>query len=47
MRRAGKFLSGLFGVIYGGVLFKEKHMGTRLAGAFCMSLGAALIALMG
>lgn len=44
---AVKRLSGLFGVIYGGLVFKEEHIGSRLAGAACMSMGAALIALLG
>lgn len=44
---AVKRLSGLFAVLYGGVLFKETHIPIRLAGAACMSLGAACIALWG
>lgn len=40
-----KRLSGLFAVLYGALVFKEAHIPTRLAGAACMSCGAALIAL--
>lgn len=44
---AVKRLSGLFAVIYGGLVFKEKHIPVRLAGAGCMTLGAACIAVLG
>lgn len=42
-----KRLSGLFAVLYGWIVFKEQHIPVRLAGAACMSLGAACIALVG
>jgi len=44
---AVKRLSGLFAVLYGGLVFREKHIPIRLAGAACMSLGAACIAILG
>jgi drug/metabolite transporter (DMT)-like permease len=40
-----KRLSIVFGVIYGGVVFKEENIRTRLAGALLMFSGAALILL--
>ncbi len=42
-----KRLSVLFGVIYGWLLFREKNMMVRLAGAFFMVIGAMLIILKG
>ncbi len=42
-----KRLSILFGMIYGGVLFREEHLGWRLIGGACMVVGAAAIALGG
>jgi drug/metabolite transporter (DMT)-like permease len=42
-----KRLNGLFGVLYGGMLFKEKDMGRRLTGALLMAVGAGLIVLWG
>ncbi|NCC25961.1 MAG: EamA family transporter [Deltaproteobacteria bacterium] len=44
---AVKRLNGLFGVIYGGLIFREGRMPVRLAGAGLMALGAAVIALFG
>ncbi len=38
-----KRLSPLFGVIYGGILLKEKHIKLRLLAASCMCLGAIII----
>ena len=38
-----KRLSPFFGVIYGGILFKEKHIRLRLLAASCMCLGAIII----
>ncbi|MFW6324133.1 MAG: EamA family transporter [Desulfovibrionales bacterium] len=42
-----KRLNGLFSVLYGGMLFRESHMRSRLAGAGLMTAGAALLALAG
>jgi drug/metabolite transporter (DMT)-like permease len=42
-----KRLSIVFGVIYGGVIFKEENIGVRLAGAGLMFAGAGIILLMG
>ena len=42
-----KRLSVLFGVLYGGWLFKEKNMAIRFAGAGFMLIGAAFITLKG
>jgi drug/metabolite transporter (DMT)-like permease len=42
-----KRLNGLFSVLYGGMLFKERRLGPRLAGAGLMALGAAAVALTG
>ncbi|WP_029894049.1 DMT family transporter [Desulfohalovibrio reitneri] len=42
-----KRLSGLFSVIYGGLLFREKNLSLRMAGAFFMFLGALAITLGG
>jgi drug/metabolite transporter (DMT)-like permease len=42
-----KRLSVLFGVIYGGVLFREAHMRIRLFGAVLMLAGTVLILLFG
>ncbi|MFP4316281.1 MAG: EamA family transporter [Desulfovibrionales bacterium] len=42
-----KRLNGLFGVLYGGFLFKEEHLRERLTGAGLMTAGAALLALTG
>lgn len=42
-----KRLSILFGIIYGGVLFKEKNLVIRFCGALCMFIGAVIITLMG
>jgi drug/metabolite transporter (DMT)-like permease len=42
-----KRLSVLFGVIYGGILFKETHFWRRLSGSLLMLAGAVLIILMG
>lgn len=39
-----KRLSAVFGVFYGGWLFKEKHLGWRFTGAAMMVAGAAIIA---
>jgi drug/metabolite transporter (DMT)-like permease len=44
---AVKRLNGLFGVLYGGMLFREENLGWRLAGAALMAAGAGLIVLMG
>ena len=44
---AVKRLNGLFGVFYGGVLFRETDLLPRIAGAVLMAAGAGLIALMG
>lgn len=38
-----KRLSIVFSVLYGGILFKETNLGTRLAGAFLMLMGSAMI----
>jgi len=38
-----KRLSPIFGVIYGGVLFKEEHIHLRLLATGCMCLGAIVI----
>ncbi len=42
-----KRMSILFGVIYGGLFFSERHLGYRLIGAGLMVFGAALISLKG
>lgn len=42
-----KRLNGLFGALWGWVLFREKDMGFRLAGAGLMALGALLLAFWG
>jgi drug/metabolite transporter (DMT)-like permease len=42
-----KRLSIVFGVIYGGVVFKEENIRVRLAGAALMFAGAGLILLLG
>jgi len=42
-----KRLSIVFGVIYGGLIFREKNIGHRLAGAALMFAGAGLILVMG
>lgn len=42
-----KRLNGLFSVVYGGVVFKERDLGFRLAGAGLMTVGAALLAVLG
>ncbi len=44
---AVKRLNGLFGVLYGGLLFKEGRMKLRLIGAGLMGAGAAVVALVG
>ena len=40
-----KRLSVVFGVVLGGLIFHEKHILTRVAGALIMVAGSALIAL--
>lgn len=40
-----KRLSLVFGMLYGGLIFKEKNISSRLIGAFFMFLGALLITL--
>ncbi|THB68014.1 MAG: DMT family transporter [Desulfovibrio sp.] len=42
-----KRLAGVFSVGYGWLLFRERHIGFRLAGAAIMTLGAAIIGLWG
>jgi drug/metabolite transporter (DMT)-like permease len=42
-----KRLSVLFGVIYGGLVFKETRIGRRLSGSLLMLMGAVLIILKG
>ncbi len=42
-----KRCSGLFAVLFGGIIFKEDKIGMRLLGAGLMSLGAAAIAILG
>jgi hypothetical protein len=42
-----KRMSILFGVIYGGLFFSERHLGYRLMDAGLMVFGAALISLKG
>lgn len=42
-----KRFSVLFGIIYGGLLFKEKHMATRFCGTLLMLSGAVMIILRG
>lgn len=42
-----KRMSILFGVIYGGVFFSERHLGYRLAGTVLMIFGAAVVSLKG
>jgi len=42
-----KRLSVLFGVIYGGLLFRETHMKIRLSGVVLMLAGTVLILLLG
>lgn len=42
-----KRMSILFGIIYGGVLFREKHMTYRLLGTCMMVMGAVLVTLKG
>ncbi|MFH0810929.1 MAG: EamA family transporter [Pseudomonadota bacterium] len=44
---AVKRTSLIFGVAYGGVIFKEEHMTQRLAGAAFMVAGVAVIAIWG
>jgi drug/metabolite transporter (DMT)-like permease len=44
---AVKRVSLIFGVAYGGVLFREKHIGQRLAGAALMAAGVAVIVVCG
>lgn len=42
-----KRMSILFGVIYGGLFFSERHLSYRLMGTSLMILGAALVSLKG
>ena len=42
-----KWLSILMGVIYGGFLFRERHLSYRLAGALMMAGGAVVISVWG
>ncbi len=42
-----KRLSGIFGVLYGGLLFDEKNVRLRLMGAVLMCLGAVAVTLAG
>lgn len=42
-----KRLSVLFGIIYGGLLFKEEHLGWRFTGGLLMVAGAAAVVLGG
>jgi drug/metabolite transporter (DMT)-like permease len=42
-----KRLNVLFGVLYGGILFRESHMARRLVGAALMVAGAVMISLWG
>lgn len=42
-----KRLNVLFGVLYGGILFKESHIARRLVGALLMVGGAVMITLWG
>jgi uncharacterized membrane protein len=42
-----KRLSILFGIIYGGLIFKEKNLLIRFTGAFLMMSGAVLIMMKG
>lgn len=42
-----KRLSGVFGVVYGGLLFEEKNVRLRLMGALLMCLGAVAVTLAG
>jgi len=42
-----KRLSGVFGVLYGGLLFDEKNVSLRLMGAVLMCLGAVAVTLAG
>ena len=42
-----KRISILFGIVYGGLFFKEKHLSYRLFGAGLMIAGATLITLKG
>jgi drug/metabolite transporter (DMT)-like permease len=44
---AVKRISILFGIVYGGLLFKEKHLLYRLIGAGLMIAGATLVTLKG
>ena len=44
---AVKRMSILFGIIYGGLFFKKKHLQYRLIGAGLMVAGAALVTLKG
>lgn len=43
---AVKRLSGIFAVLFGGAILKEDNLRQRLLGTLCMSLGAAVLALM-
>ena len=42
-----KRMNGLFGVLYGAVVFKERNMRYRMTGVLIMTVGAAIIALLG
>lgn len=42
-----KRCSGLFAVLFGGIIFKEENIWLRLLGAGLMSLGAAVIVILG
>ena len=42
-----KRLSGLIGIVYGGLFFKEEHIVIRLMGAVLMVVGAVLITVFG
>jgi drug/metabolite transporter (DMT)-like permease len=40
-----KRLSGLFGIVYGGIFFRERELGFRLLGGILMLIGAILVSI--